>query len=96
MALAAPSLVLTRRAPLSIAASQKREPGTLCTRMREFNTEATAYSKHAIVGLEVGPESLVLNRSSLVVPVDKALLYSVLHSSYVMDNGRVQEYTILL
>ena len=35
----------------------------------------------------------------LVVPVDKALLYSVLtdiHSSYVMDNGRVQEYTILL
>ena len=35
-----PSLVpslLTRRAPLSIAAAQKREPGTLCTRMREFN-----------------------------------------------------------
>ena len=31
-----PSL-LTRRAPLSIAAAQKREPGTLCTCMREFN-----------------------------------------------------------
>ena len=35
-----PSLVpslLTWRAPLSIVAVQKREPGTLCTRMREFN-----------------------------------------------------------
>ena len=35
----------------------------------------------------------------LVVPVDKPLLYSVLtdiHSSYVMDNGRVQECTIFL
>ena len=34
-----------------------------------------------------------------MVPVDKPLLYSVLtdiHSSYVMDNGRVQEYTIFL
>ena len=33
-----PSL-LTRRAPLSIAAAQKREPGTLCTRMREILLE---------------------------------------------------------
>ena len=34
-----------------------------------------------------------------MVPVDKPLLYSVLtdiHSSYVMGNGRVQEYTIFL
>ena len=33
-----PSL-LTRRAPLSIAAAQKREPGTLCTRMCEIFLE---------------------------------------------------------
>ena len=31
-----------------------------------------------------------------MVPVDKALLYSDIHFSYVMDNGRVQEYTIFL
>ena len=37
-----PSLVpslLTRRAPLSITAAQKREPGTLCTRMCEILLE---------------------------------------------------------